>query len=106
MLTTEATETKPDALGDVACPSWCTEPPGHIVAWYDDGRYGRAHRGPKFGPYLEGCADEFTDAPGVLVYDVAFNLDEHDSVWITRPSDLLDHAAHTIAAAQWLEAHR
>jgi hypothetical protein len=57
---------------------------------------------------MEGYAQEFTDAPGVLVYGVLVDLGFPvvEFVDITRPSELLDHAAHTIAAAQWLEAHR
>ena len=59
-----------------ACPSWCTLGPGHQVdSIHDDGQASRGHGGPDFGAYLHAGADEYTDAPGVLVYEVQLSTD-------------------------------
>lgn len=102
------TLTTPEALAGIACPSWCTLGPDHGLSWHDDGRESREHRGPKFGPYMEGYAQEFTDAPGMLVHGIFFDLGAPVVEYLDtkRPGELLDLAAHSIAAAQWLEEHR
>ena len=86
-----------------ACPSWCTLKPGHEYdSIFDDGRLSRGHAGPRFGLFLAGGSDEFSDAPGVQLHQVELYCESVD----LSPDELRELADHAIAAAAWLEARR
>jgi len=86
------------------CPHWCTLTPGHPAdSIHHDGRKSRGHGNVLFGAHLTGGADEYTDAQGVLGYVVELHAEGQN---FTTSGDLLELAAHAIAAAQWLEANR
>ncbi|WP_193607148.1 hypothetical protein [Nocardioides lijunqiniae] len=87
-----------------ACPPWCTLEPGH--PWdsiHDDGRQSRGHGGPQFGRFL--FAGSLEMETGEVTMDVEIHT-EDKQVNDLSVADLLDLAAHTVAAAEWLEANR
>ena len=85
-----------------ACPSWCTLEPGHEYdSIHDDGRHSRGHGGPKFGPYLDAGADEFSDAPGVLLHVVELYVEDGAGLSMRQ---LLQLSHDALAAWDWLEA--
>ena len=70
------TATQANPFAGVPCPPWCSLEPGHRAdSVHDDGRKSRGHGGPasQFGSHLDGGAYEFTDAPGLLEYEVQLN---------------------------------
>lgn len=85
-----------------ACPSWCTLPTGHGWDSYnpDTGVQYRGHAGPNFGEFISCSATE--ESTGRTTYEAHVWCDGVD----LNPTELLDLAAHAVAAAAWLESVR
>lgn len=107
MTTSDLVFTASSTYINTPCPPYCDLKPLHPV----DNLQGaggdfRIHGGPKFGTLLEGYAEEYVRAPGVLRPRVYIASEPDQTIDFDDPAELRQLAANATAAAEWLEAQR